>query len=131
MSFFVQPDPKMPVRVWKRLGFLLCPSGGCPPGFHHCCPLSRTSPSKPAGSVVVPWHRLEKRSAPKTLQQKCLRPLGTQDSTALYIVFYQHATLPAICKQAIILPLLKPGKPRVQNISYRPISLLCPASKVL
>ena len=29
------------------------------------------------------------------------------------------------------MPLLKPGKPKGQGSSYRPISLLCPASKVL
>ena len=32
---------------------------------------------------------------------------------------------------AIIIPLLKSGKPRDQSTSYRPISLLSPASKVL
>ena len=65
------------------------------------------------------------------LQLKHLGPLGTQYLTALYNLSYQHATLPTIWKQAIILPLLKPGKPRDQSTSYRPISLLCPASKVL
>ena len=29
------------------------------------------------------------------------------------------------------MPLLKPGKPKEQGTSYRPISLLCPAAKVL
>ena len=33
--------------------------------------------------------------------------------------------------RAIIMPLLKPGKPKGQGSSYRPISLLCPASKVM
>ena len=65
------------------------------------------------------------------LQLKHFGPLGIQYLTALYNLSYQHATLPAIWKQAIILPLLKRGKPRDQSTSYRPISLLCPASKVL
>ena len=37
-----------------------------------------------------------------------------------------NADLPAIWKRSIILPVLKPGIP-----AYRPISLLCPASKLL
>ena len=33
--------------------------------------------------------------------------------------------------QAILSPLPKPSKPKKQGTSYRPVSLLCPASKVL
>ena len=41
------------------------------------------------------------------------------------------ANLPSIWKQAVVLPVLKPGKTADQGVSYRPVSLLCPASKVL
>ena len=49
----------------------------------------------------------------------------------LFNLSYQHANLPAIWKHATILPILKAGKPEDQGTSYRPISILCPASKVL
>ena len=65
------------------------------------------------------------------LQLKHLGPRGIQYLTDLYNLSYRHANLPAIWKHAIILPLLKPGKLKDQGSSYRPISLLCPASKVL
>ena len=64
-------------------------------------------------------------------QLKHLGPFGTQYLTPLYNLSYEHATLPAIWKQATILPLLKPGKPQDRSTSYGPMSLLCPASKVL
>ena len=62
---------------------------------------------------------------------KHLGPLGIEYLTSLYNLSFQQATLPAIWKHAIILPLLKPGKPKDQGSSYRPISILCPASKIL
>ena len=64
-------------------------------------------------------------------QPKHLGPLGIQYLCSLYNMSFQEATLPAIWKHAIILHLLKPGKPKDQSTSYRPISLFCPASKVL
>jgi hypothetical protein len=36
-----------------------------------------------------------------------------------------------VWKQAIIVPILKPGKPANQGLSYRPISLLSPVVKIL
>ena len=64
-------------------------------------------------------------------QLKHLGPLGISYLTDLFNLSYQHANLPAIWKHATILPILKPGKPKDQGTSYRPISILCPASKVL
>ena len=64
-------------------------------------------------------------------QLKHLGPLGIEYLTKLFNLSFQQASLPAIWKHAIILPLLKPGKLKTQGTSYRPISLLCPASKVL
>ena len=65
------------------------------------------------------------------LQLKNLGPLGLRYLCKLFNLSYAHSRLPSIWKHAILLPLLKPGKPRDQGSSYRPISLLCPASKVL
>ncbi|KAF2358597.1 Reverse transcriptase domain [Trinorchestia longiramus] len=42
-----------------------------------------------------------------------------------------NTTIPSIWKTAIIITILKPGKPPSLSSSYRPISLLCPAVKVL
>jgi hypothetical protein len=42
-----------------------------------------------------------------------------------------RAEVPAIWKMSTIVPLLKPGKDISDSKSYRPVSLLCPAIKVL
>ena len=39
--------------------------------------------------------------------------------------------LPSIWKTSLVIPIPKPGKDSSQGTSYRPISLLCPAAKVL
>ena len=64
-------------------------------------------------------------------QLKHLGPLGLRYLCRIFNLSFAHGRLPDIWKRAIILPLLKPGKPKEQGTSYRPISLLCPASKVL
>ena len=64
------------------------------------------------------------------LQLKHLEPLGLRYLCRLFNLSYAHARLPDIWKHAIIVPLLKPGKPKKQGTSYRPISFLCPASKI-
>ena len=62
---------------------------------------------------------------------KHLGPLGIQYLTSLHKLSFQQATLPAIWKHALNLILLKPGKPKDQGSLYRPISILCPVSKIL
>ena len=57
--------------------------------------------------------------------------MGLQYLTKLYNLSYNNADIPAIWKLAIVIPLLKPGKPASTGSGYRPISLLCPAAKVL
>ena len=64
-------------------------------------------------------------------QLKHLGPLGLLFLTTLYNLSYNNADIPSIWKSAIIIPLLKPGKPATSGAGYRPISLLCPAIKVL
>ena len=58
-------------------------------------------------------------------------PLARQYLTDLYNLSIANADIPSIWKAALVLPVLKPNKPADEGLSYRPISLLCPASKVL
>ena len=60
-----------------------------------------------------------------------LGPLAINYLTMIFNLSLQHACIPSIWKMATIICLPKPGKPIDQSTSYRPISLLCPASKVL
>ena len=65
------------------------------------------------------------------LHLKHLGPRGLQYLTHLFNLSVQSADIPSIWKQAAIVPIPKPGKPRHLGTSYRPISLLCPSIKVL
>ena len=56
-----------------------------------------------------------------------LGPLVTKHLTALYIDSLKYCRIPSIWK----IPISKPCKHSSQGTSYRPISLLCPAGKVL
>ena len=60
-----------------------------------------------------------------------LGPLAIQYLTSIFNLSIAHANIPAIWRQAIIISIPKPGKPPSQGSSYRPISLLSPAAKVL
>ena len=62
---------------------------------------------------------------------KNLGPLAIEHLTALYNDSLQSCRLPSIWKTSIVIPIPKPGKDSSQGISYRPISLLYPAAKVL
>ena len=62
---------------------------------------------------------------------KNLGPLATEHLTALYNDPLKSCRLPSIWKTSLIIPIPKPGKDSSQGTSYRPISLLCPAAKVL
>ena len=62
---------------------------------------------------------------------KTLGPLGHEYLTHVYDLSVNHCNIPAIWKRAIIIPVPKPGKLLDQDTSNRPISLLCPAVKVL
>ena len=65
------------------------------------------------------------------LHLKNLGPLGIRYACKIFSPSYAQARVPDIWMRAIITPLLKPRKPKGQGSSYKPISLLCPASKVL
>ena len=64
-------------------------------------------------------------------QFKHLGPVGLRYLNHLFNLSFNHADIPAIWKTATVIPLLKPAKPVDQVTSYRPISILCPAVKVL
>ena len=65
------------------------------------------------------------------LHLKHLGVFGIRYLTHLFNLSVQNADIPSIWKSALIVPILKPGKPADRAGSYRPISLLCPEVKVL
>ena len=64
-----------------------------------------------------------------------LKHLGPRATAYLTALFFNDSVnssrIPAIWKSSIVIPILKPGKDTSQGTSYRPISLICPAAKVL
>jgi hypothetical protein len=62
---------------------------------------------------------------------KHLGPLAIEYLSALFNDSITSCRIPAIWKMSIIIPIPKPGKDSSQGTSYRPISLICPAAKVL
>ena len=56
---------------------------------------------------------------------------GIKYLTKLFNISVNQSQIPTIWKVGRIIPLLKPGKPSDQGTSYRPISLLSPAAKIL
>ena len=67
----------------------------------------------------------------KILHLKHLGPTGISYLYSLFNLSLASADIPSIWKQAIIIALLKAGKPASLGTSYRPISLLSPSAKVL
>ena len=78
--------------------------------------------------------RSSRAYGPETLSivhLKNLGPLATEYLTTLYNYSLKSCRLPSIWKTSLVIPIPKPGKDSSQGTSYRPISLLCPAAKVL
>ena len=73
--------------------------------------------------------RSSRAYSPNTLT--FLGPLATEHLTSLYNDSLKSCRLPSIWKTSLVIPIPKPGKDSSQGTSYRPISLLCPAAKVL
>ena len=65
------------------------------------------------------------------LHMKHLGPKGLRYFMYICNNSVQHANIPSIWKAAHIIPLPKPGKPAEVGTSFRSISLLCAAAKVL
>ena len=62
---------------------------------------------------------------------KNLGPRAIEYITALFNLSVTTCQIPSIWKSSLIIPIPKPGKDTSLGTSYRPISLLCPAAKVL
>ena len=62
---------------------------------------------------------------------KNLGPRAIEYITALFNLSVTTCQIPAIWKSSLIIPIPKPGKDTLVGTSYQPISLLCPAAKVL
>ena len=62
---------------------------------------------------------------------KNLGPRAIEYLTALFNASVTSCRIPAIWKSSIVIPIPKPGKDSSLGTSYRPISLLCPAAKVM
>ena len=62
---------------------------------------------------------------------KYLGPRAIKYITALFNLSATTSRIPAIWKSSLIIPIPKPGKDTSQGTSYRPISLIFPAAKVL
>ena len=62
---------------------------------------------------------------------KNLGPKATEYLTALFNDSFKSSRIPSIWKTSLVIPIPKPGKDSSQGTSYRPISLLCPAAKVM
>ena len=78
--------------------------------------------------------RNSKAFGPDELSIFRLKHLGTRAIeyiTALFNLSVTNCQIPAIWKYSLFTPIPKPGKDTSQGSSYQPISLLCPAAKVL
>ena len=78
--------------------------------------------------------RNSKAFGPDKLSIFHLKDLGSRAIeyiTALFILSVTTCQIPAIWKSSLIFPILKYGKDTSVGTSYRPISLLCSAAKVL
>ena len=65
------------------------------------------------------------------LHLKHIGPAGISYLTEIFNLSTAKSQIPQIWKKSIIIPLLKPTKEADQSTSYRPVSLLCPAVKIL
>ena len=65
------------------------------------------------------------------LHLKHLGPAGIQYLTHILNLSTATCEIPTIWKCSTVIPLPKPGKDLSESKSYRPVSLLCPAAKIL
>jgi hypothetical protein len=82
--------------------------------------IKKSKPSKALGPDKI-----------SNLHLKHLGPEGIAFLTDLFNLSAAHSQIPAIWKSSIIVPLPKPGKDLSESKSYRPVSLLCPAIKIM
>jgi hypothetical protein len=78
--------------------------------------------------------KASKACGPEGIFPLHLKHLGSNDIhylTCLFNLSMSTSIIPDIWKKSTIIPLLKPGKPAGDSKSYRPVSLLYPAIKML
>ena len=95
-------------------------------------PLVVFTPAQTAAAIKKAKN--SKALGPDELSPVMLKNLGIMGIKFLTDIFNKcllTTHIPAIWKIAKIIPLLKPGKPINQGTSYRPVSLLSPAAKIL
>ena len=68
---------------------------------------------------------------PSIFHLKHLAHRAIEYITTLFNLSVTTCQIPAIWKSSLIIPIPKPGKDTSHGTSYRPISLICPAAKVL
>ena len=66
-----------------------------------------------------------------TVHLKHIGPAGIEYLTHIFNLSLKFSQIPDIWKTSKIIPLLKPGKDPTESKSYRPVSLLCPAIKIM
>ena len=66
-----------------------------------------------------------------TVHLKHLGKAGIKYLTSIFNLSLTTCSIPDRWKKSIIVPLLKPGKDPKEAKSYRPVSLLCPAVKIM
>ena len=90
-------------------------------------------------TVEQTWKAIKKAKSSKAIgpdglspiMLKHLGPRGLGYLTNLYNNVLKQSIIPPLWKVGRIIPLLKPGKAADEGKSYRPISLLSPAAKIL
>ena len=94
-------------------------------------PLSFTSEQTRA---AIKQAKASKAIGPDKISNLHLKHLGAEAIGYLTDIFnlsIKTSQIPQIWKCSVIIPLLKPGKDRNDSNSYRPVSLLCPAIKIM
>ena len=87
-----------------------------------------------SNKVTSATNRSSRAYGPESLSIFHLENLGlpaTYHLTALYHDSLKSCRLTSIWKTSLVIPIPKPGMDSSQGTSYRPISLLCPAAKVI
>ena len=85
-------------------------------------------------SAAIKKCKASKACGPDNISPLMLKHIGPNGISYLTNIFnncVNKAIIPSLWKTARIIPLLKPAKPSDQGKSYRPISLLSPAAKIL
>ena len=82
--------------------------------------LKKCKPSKALGPDMI-----------SNLHLKHLGDHGVAFLTSIFNLSLATGLVPDIWKQSVIIPLLKPGKDPSVSTSYRPVSLLSPAIKIM